>query len=175
MKLKLFLLLSIFVTGSYSQSQMNKKHNPDDYIPSGRLSSVEFEKFKMFIKTNAGLEIKEDNSYLINYKQPVSDCLHKNYAGSDCDNSWLEKNVYNKISLNESIIKMYFQHKKVKNKRNKKCEVKEDIGHYLYDTFFKKNELCYGLIVVNSEGEFRAFTGEYSDNSILNLLHQLKI
>ena len=88
--------------------------------------------------------------------------------------TWFEKNVYNKVNLDNETLKLYFRNKIIKPSK-RVCRVIHDSNDYLYKTFFKKNELCYGLIVINENGEFITFTGEYTHKTINIFIEDLKI
>lgn len=175
MRLKLLFSLLILFNFSYSQTSLRNKIRDGGQNFFGKLTSDEFEEFKFFIAAETGKDVPDNTSYIINYKQPVGDCFYDQYRGDNCDHSWFEENIYSSMFLDESVLNLYFQHKEIKNKNLEKCPTIQDTDSYLYSNFFEKNDLCVGLLVVNSKGEFRVLIGEYLKNDVLRFMKQLKI
>ncbi|MBP9849717.1 MAG: hypothetical protein KBC58_09800 [Flavobacterium sp.] len=171
MKKVLFLWMILMTISSQSQTDKVLKTNSGSQVAFGYLTKEQFEIFKDFVRRTSNIEVTEGNSFLINYVQPISDCFYNHYT-QKCNVDWFEQNLYKKFSLPTDMIKLYYQHKKIDSN---KCISKSDKEGYLYETFFDENKLCYGLIVINSEGQFRVFTGEYGKKDITNFINQLKI
>lgn len=172
MKKVLFLLMILVTISSQSQTDKVLKIKPGSQVAFGYLTKEQFVVFKDFVLKTCNYKFSDESTYLINYRQPQSDCHYNQYENNTCDISWFEKNVFNKIEMPESMIKFYFQHKPIYQKG---CASKTDLNEYLYTTFFEKNNLCYGLIVINEKGEFRVLTGEYESDDINKFIKLLNI
>lgn len=176
--MKIVIVFLFAVTNILNAQNYNSgKTKISEQTFKGVLREDELEEFKAFIESTSGLqEIELDNSFLINYKQPEADCFYNHYASNkDCDISFFEDNIYNNIALNEKTLKFYFQHKILPVKKSNDCETKFDADEYLYKRFFEKSNLCYGLILINSKGEFISYMGEYIYGDVQKFLNQLKM
>ena len=58
----------------------------------GKLTTEQFAKFKVFIEITSDLKLVENNNFIINYKQPISNCFHNQYEnGEKSSVNWFEK------------------------------------------------------------------------------------
>ena len=163
-------ILIVFCNTIFAQQN---KIQITDQISSGQLTELEFDNFKKFINyKNDGINTAKH--FIVNYRQPVSDCFYDHYQGKDFDISWFEENIYEKLNLDSSILKLYYQNKKINSKKSN-GKVGFDENNFLYTLFFNKNKLCHGLIVINENGFCKVFTGEYDDKTIKSFMKELKI
>lgn len=132
MKKALFLWMIFVTISSQSQTDSIVNVNGNERIKYGKFTPAQFENFKDFLHTTCNYRFADESTYLINYTQPQSDCHYNQYENKTCDNSWFEKNIFNKIEMPESMIKFYFQHKPMYQKG---CVSKTDLNEYLYTTF----------------------------------------
>ena len=67
---------------------------------------------------------------------------------------------------------LFYQSKVVEDENSK---MKFDLLNLIYNNFMKENQLCYGLLIVNSSGEYRLKIGEYSSGDVNKFVEELKI
>lgn len=49
----------------------------------------------------------------------------------------------------------------------------EDKNHYLLDNFFSKDKSCYGIMIINEQGEYQQKNGEYFQSDIVSFVNKL--
>lgn len=179
MRISIFLKVIILFTisfSSYSQSlgvQRIDVSQPRKVIYKGKLSVEQLNKFKAFIKITSEIDLSENVNFVINYRQPENSCFYDHYKSRECTSvNWFKENVYKTISFNAETLNLFYQSKMIKNN---KCEVKYDLSNFIYNNFMKENQLCFGLLIVNSLGEYRLLIGEYVSNDVNEFLKELKI
>jgi hypothetical protein len=171
---KLYLLV-FFTISTFSQNLNIQNTKYGDNIFKGKLTNEKFEIFKNFIRLTSEIELNENNSFIINYIQPVGNCFYDNYKENENHTvNWFEKNVYEKreINLNSLTLNLFYQAKEITNKKSK---MKYDLQRFIYSNFMEKNNLCYGVLMINSSGEYRVLIGEYLSKNIIKFASELQI
>ncbi len=176
MRIKVYLIIVVVLTFSfsvYAQDLNIQRIEISDTKFKGKLTTEQFIKFKNFLETTSGFKLVDSNSFIINYKQPSSDCFYNQYEKRESSGiDWFEKNIYKNVIFEPLTLNLFYQAKAVSDKKSK---MKFDLENFIYNSFMKKNELCYALLMVNSVGEYRLLIGEYSSNEVTTFLEELKI
>jgi len=172
---KIILLILVAFSG-YSQELGIQRIDISESrkeIYKGKLTEEQLNKFRAFIEVTSESILSDNNNFVINYKQPESSCFYNHYRKKECETvDWFKKNIYNTINFSSETLNLFYQAKKLKED---KCVVKFDLSNFIYNNFMKENQLCYGLLVVNSSGEYRLLIGEYSSNDVNKFLEELNI
>lgn len=139
------------------------KNEPNTY--SGKLNTIQLK----FIKDN--YPWKDGEFLIINYRQPKRSCHYNNYY-KIASSTWFD-NLYSKIKLhNISNIFIYADSKRAKKIIDFKKHF-EDKNHYLLDNFFSKDKSCYGLMIINEQGDYKQKNGEYFQSDIVSFVNKL--
>ena len=96
MRIKTYLMILIIIGLNFSTFAQNlnvlRFENGKNKF-KGKLTTEQFDKFKVFIEITSELKLVENNNFIINYKQPISNCFHNQYEnGENSSVSWFEKN-----------------------------------------------------------------------------------
>ena len=170
--LRILLFLSFgFLTNAQNLNIQRVEVNNNTF--KGKLTTEQFNKFKSFIEITSESKLVEGNNFIINYKQPFADCFYNQYEkGENASVKWFENSVYEGMNIKFPTLNLFYQAKVVENKNSK---MKFDLMNLIYNNFMKHNELCYGLLIVNSLGEYRLLIGEYSSKDVSKFIEELKI
>ena len=80
---------------------------------------------------------------------------------------------YSKIDL-ANVRNIYVYSDKISANTIIDAQIKfEDYEDFIWTNFFKYNKECYGLLVVNSLGEYKIQRGEYSEREVEKYLKTL--
>jgi hypothetical protein len=159
MKKQLFIILCCLFT-FYSFGQNDKK--PINYDFTGKLNEVQM-KFMMDYYNWNSKEI-----LIINFIQPRSDCHFDNHTHNLENTKWW-KDYYKKIDIKDcsNIFVCAEKHKRDKT-------LYYDKANFLYDNFFNRKESCYGVLVLNKNGDYLQFNGHYSEKQVSKYIENLK-
>ena len=114
-----------------------------------------------------------ENILIINFVQSSKNCFYDNNKNLDESYKWFEK-FYSKINL-ENVLNIYVYSDKKSAKKVINNETKfEDYEDFLLNNFFKIKKECYGLLVINSSGEYEILEGEYTEIQVENYIKNLK-
>ncbi|MEO8235172.1 MAG: hypothetical protein ABI549_07135 [Flavobacterium sp.] len=176
MKIKIYLMILIVIGLSFSTYAQNlnilRIENGKNKF-KGKLTTDQFAKFKVFIEITSEFKLVDGNNFIINYKQPFTDCFYNQYENDENSSiKWLEKNVYSGIDIKFPTLNLFYQSKAIVDKKSK---IKFDLTNFIYNNFMRHNELCFGLLIVNSLGEYRLLIGEYTSKDVSKFEEELKI
>lgn len=156
MKKILFLSLISTIIMSFSQIQ-NKK-----VITESQLKFIK-EKYNW----------NSEGLLIINFVQPNENCFYDNNGNIENSIKWWEK-FYSKIDL-KKILNIYVYSDKISANKIIDSQSKfEDYDDFLLRNFFNIKKECYGILVVNSKGEYEIQEGEYSEKQVKNFIKTLK-
>lgn len=114
-----------------------------------------------------------ENILIINFVQSSKNCFYDNNANLDNSVKWWEK-FYSKIDLN-NVSNIYVYSDKISAKKIIDSEKRfEDYDDFLLTNFFNVKKECYGILVINSVGEYEIAEGEYSEKQVENFIKPLK-
>lgn len=125
----------------------------------GELTTQQLE----FLKTTYHWDAQD--VLIVNYRQPLSDCHY--------DNSWIdregkkwEEDFYKDIDLSRTLrLTVLYNGEKVPRKLDN-ITYFDDKDDFLYDTFFNRKKTCHGVIVINKNGDYMQYNGEYSPEQV---------
>ena len=126
-----------------------------------------------FIKSNYAWN--EEEFLIINYKYPISTCHYNQYRNPDNAKAWWE-DYYENLKLGDQVhnIFVYAEKDKMAYIIDKK-KYFPDYADFLLDKLFSVKEACYGLLIVDKEGDYYQKIGEYSKDDVsffINLLRR---
>jgi len=114
-----------------------------------------------------------ENILIINFVQSSKNCFYDNNANLDNSAKWWKK-FYIKIDLS-NVSNIYIYSDKISAKKVIDYETKfEDYDDFLLNNFFNIKKECYGILVINSIGEYEIEEGEYSEKQVENFIKALK-
>lgn len=124
-----------------------------------------------FIKEKYKWDMEE--LLIINFKQPNRNCFWKNNDHPEEGIEWWNK-FYSKINLtNISSIFVYSDKVSAKVIIDSKTRF-EDYDNFLLTHFFNKKKDCFGVMVINSLGEYELAEGEYTEKEVEKMIKKLK-
>jgi len=123
-----------------------------------------------FIKNNYNW--KTARILIVNYKQPLSSCHFNNHTISNKSKFW--KRFYSNIDTEncKNINVMANGEKNFKNIDNK--NIFDDKYDWLLYKFFIRKTSCFGVLVINSEGDYMQFNGHYSERQVSKYIGNLR-
>ncbi|MFY8065242.1 MAG: hypothetical protein ACOVNM_02000 [Flavobacterium sp.] len=107
---------------------------------------------------------------IVNYYFPRKECHYNQYDDLKKGKIWFEDNIYKKINLSNAK-NIFVYSDKIKARKiidSKTCF--EDFDNYFLKNFFKIKDNCFGIIIINDEGEFSFKIGEFSSDDVILLL-----
>lgn len=154
---KIILLLILFVSLlSFDKSNKNEKFTESQLT---------------FIMENYNW--KSEELLIVNFRQPSSRCHYDNYRNLNKPSKWWT-DFYTKINLkNIKNIFVYSDQLKAKKIIDSKSHF-ADSNSFFLSRVFSKDKTCYGIIVINNDGEFRKKAGEYMPKDVERLISELK-
>ena len=124
-----------------------------------------------FVKENYNWNSKE--ILIVNFRMPKSSCHFNNYANLKKSSDWWIK-YYSKMELvNVYKIFVLSDSQKAKTIIDSKKHF-ADMNSFFLNKFFKKDKACFGIVVINQNGEFQKKAGEYTQEHITELINNLK-
>lgn len=116
----------------------------------------------------------EEEYIIINYRFPKDYCSYENYGELEKSYTWLTNKVYTKVNPeNHRNIFVYADKLAAKKILDNKTHY-DDIGFYFLKNFFDKKGNCYGVLIINKNGQYKYILGEYSYIDIQNITDSLK-
>ncbi|TYA53216.1 hypothetical protein FVF61_11245 [Formosa maritima] len=110
---------------------------------------------------------------IINFRQPKSSCHYDNYENLKQSSDWWTE-FYSEMDLeNIHNIFVYSDSNKAKAVIDSKNYF-SDINNFFLENFFVKNRSCFGILVINKDGDFKKKSGEYTQEDIIELVKNLK-
>jgi len=156
------ILLSIILAVALLSFKKLEKNGSKEKLTETELKSI---------KENYNWISKE--FLIINFRMPKSSCHYNNYSDLKKSSTWWTS-YYAKMKLvNVHNVFVYSDNKKAKKIIDSKAHF-EDVNSFILNNFFSKSEACYGIVVVNENGEFKKKAGEYTQENILELINSLK-
>ena len=124
-----------------------------------------------FIKYN--YKWNSEKLLIINFMHRKENCFYDNNNNLDSGINWWTK-FYSKINLNK-VLNIYVYSDSVSTKKIIDTKTKfEDYDDFLLTTFFNTKKECYGILVINSIGEYEIHEGEYSEKQVKGFIKTLK-
>ena len=155
MKRIIFLVLISSIITSFNRTE-NKK-----LITESQLKFIK-EKYKW----------NSENLLVINFVQAKKNCFYDNNSNLANSLTWSKK-FYSKINLDNILnIYVYSDKKSAKTVIDSKTKF-EDFDDFLLNNFFNKRD-CYGILVINSNGEYEIKEGEYLESDVERFIKALK-
>ena len=116
---------------------------------------------------------KDEEILIINYKQPISSChFNNNKITSKSKNWWNE--FYFKIKTDNTLnIHVLANGEKVKNKLDD-LKYFDDKNDLLWNNFFYRKKSCFGVLVLNKDGDYFQYNGHYSERQVEVFIDSLK-
>lgn len=156
MKKIIFLFLISAINMSFSQVE-NKK-----VVTESQLKFVK-KKYKW----------NSEDLLIINFAHTNENCFYDNNSNLENSINWWKK-FYSKIDLT-NILNIYVYSNKIAAKNMIDSQTKfEDYDDFFLKNFFNIKKECYGILVVNSKGEYKIQEGEYSERQVENFIKTLK-
>jgi hypothetical protein len=147
LKKTLFITLFFSITLSFSQTE-NKK------ITASQLKFIK-EKYNW----------NTERVLIINFTQSNENCFYDNNRNLENSINWWNK-FYSKIDLT-NVLNIYVYSDKISATKLIDAQTKfEDYEDFIWTNFFKYNKECYGLLIINFNGEYKIERGEYSEREV---------
>ena len=169
--LPLFIMISSL---SCSSTQVVKNDEPENFQAqpvsadfAGKIDSQILDQIRDFYHW------KEEEILIINFKQPLSSCHFNNNKITTGGKKWW-KNFYSKINTENALnIQVLANGERVRRKLD---DIKyfDDKNDLLYNHFFRRKSSCFGVMVINEEGEYYQYNGHYSERQVSAFIENLK-
>ena len=172
-KILLGLILIIFYNCSVTNTensltsiQKDKKTNVSfDFAGTVETTDIDF------LKKNYNWN--DERILIINYSQPISSCHFNNNTNSESSKKWWE-NFYSKINTeNCKNIKVLSNGERVKGKLDN-IKYFDDKDDFLLKKFFDRKKSCFGVLVINTDGDYIQFNGHYSERQVARFIEFLR-
>jgi hypothetical protein len=153
--LMLLLLVISFLSFNKPESQTDEK-----------LSETQLQ----FIMEN--YHWNSEDLIIVNFRQPQSSCHYDNYQNLKQSSEWWTE-YYSKMELNN--VRNIF----VYSDSNRATEIIDsknhfsDINNFFLENFFARDRSCFGILVINRDGDFQKKIGEYTQEDIIELVKNL--
>jgi len=109
---------------------------------------------------------------IINFTQSNENCFYENNRNLENSINWWNK-FYSKIDLT-NVRNIYVYSDKISASTLIDAQTKfEDYEDFIWTNFFKYNKECYGLLIINFNGEYKIERGEYSEREVEKYLKTL--
>ena len=152
---KIVILFILIFTANFTFSQENK-------IPKEKLETL-----KRFYNWN------DEKLLIVNFYLPKNSCHYNQYNDLKSGKKWIENNIYKNIELNN--IKNIFIYSESQEAKsiidNISCFF--DYENYFLNTFFNVKNHCYGIVVINENGNFIHKLGEFSKYDVKRLINKV--
>lgn len=110
---------------------------------------------------------------ILNYSQPINICHFDNNKITTGTEKWW-KDFYSKINTENCLnIKVLANGERVKNKLDN-YNYFDDKNNFLFINFFGRKKSCYGVLVINNEGDYIQYNGHYSEKQVAKYIATLK-
>ncbi len=116
---------------------------------------------------------KDEEILIINYKQPISSCHFDNNTITSKGKKWW-KDFYSKINTDNTLnIQVLSNGEKVKYKLDD-FNFFDDKNDLLLNNFFNRKKSCFGVLVLNKDGNYFQYNGHYSERQVEVFIDSLK-
>jgi hypothetical protein len=109
---------------------------------------------------------------IVNFRQPQSSCHYDNYQDLKKSSEWFTEYYSNIELVNVRNIFVYSDSNKATEIIDSKTHF-PDTNNFFLENFFAKKKTCYGILVINKNGEFQKKSGEYTQEEIVELVNML--
>jgi hypothetical protein len=117
---------------------------------------------------------KDEKFLIINYFMPKTSCHYNNYSNPKKTKLWFDNNIYSNLNIESSKNICVFSDFESANKIIDKETYFADFNDFLLNKIFNNFSGCYGLLIINSDGKYNYFEGEYSKNNVNTILKELE-
>ncbi|RKS42478.1 hypothetical protein BC962_3292 [Gillisia mitskevichiae] len=156
--MKIFLVILSFFTLSNGSNEIQSDYKLDD-------SEL------IFIREN--YDWNKSDLIIINFREPRDNFWYDSYKNLENSNNWWNK-FYSHIDLvNTRNIFIYSDSKIMKSVIDFEKHYPDDSKFFL-NKFFNKNNTCFGLLVINKNGNYLVKNGEYTKTDILTMINRLQ-
>lgn len=116
---------------------------------------------------------KDEDILIINFKQPVSSCHFNNNKITSKGKKWW-KDFYSKNNTENTLnIQVLANGERVKNKLDD-LTFFDDKNDLLLNNFFNRKSSCFGVLVVNKDGDYFQYNGHYSERQVRVFIENLR-
>lgn len=166
------LLVILFISCSSSRSGQSEKNTKpgEDYVYADFTGSLKAEKIA---KLKDYYNWKEEEILIINYRQPLLDCHFNNHKITSDSKKWWTQ-FYSKIDTDNSLnISVFADGEKIREKMDNR-KFFDDKDDFLLNNFFIRKKSCFGILVVNQQGDYFQYNGHYSEKQVETFIMELK-
>jgi hypothetical protein len=153
-----FLVFILLLTTSFNRFEETAR------IPETQLKFIK-EKYKW-----DGEEI-----LIINFTHKNENCFYNNNKASKEETVKWWKKYYSTIDLKNTLNIFVYSDKTSLAKMFDIPKCYEDYDDFLLKNFFNRKKECYGVLVINSIGEYRIKEGEYKEKVVSDFISDLKL
>lgn len=137
-------------------------------IYENKFSKTELDKIKI------NYNWKDEKFLIINYFMPKSSCHYDNYTNPEKTKLWFDNNVYSNLDIESSKnICVFSDYEYVDDIIDEETYF-ADTNNFFLNKIFDSFRGCNGLIIINSDGKYNYYEGEYSKNNVKTILKELK-
>ncbi|WP_055445199.1 hypothetical protein [Lacinutrix himadriensis] len=167
-KTSLPILITLIVFSFYSIKGMAQEEKPILYDFADKINTEQLN----FIKKNYNWN--NEKLLIINYSQPISSChFDNNKITSDSKKWW--RDFYSKINTEDCLnIKVLSNGELVKRKLDN-IKYFDDKNDFLLNNFFSRKKSCFGVLVLNEQGDYIQYNGHYSERQVAKFIENLKV
>ena len=161
------LILSCSTTKNVETKIADVNNESQNYY-SGNINAEQLN----FIKLNYNWN--DEEILIINYKQPISYCHFNNNKITDSGIKWW-KDFYSKINTENYLnIQVLANGERVRSWLDN-VNYFDDKNNFLLENFFSRKKTCFGVLIVNNEGNYIQYNGHYSEIQVTLIIENLKI
>lgn len=167
------LLISVLIVScSSTKTVENRKayvnnEKPILYDFIGKIDSEQL----LFIKDSYNWNTEK--ILIINYSQPISSChFNNNQITTESEKWW--KDFYSVINTEDCLnIKVLANGERIKRKLDN-IHYFDDKNEFLLDSFFARKKSCFGVLVINEQGDYIQYNGHYSERQVAKFIENLR-
>lgn len=168
-----FIIVAFLLSFSFSFAQIKikeKKPSNASITTNTEVKTISKDQFKS-IKDNYNWT--KESYLIVNFKNLQSKCSYDVYENIVNAYNLYEKKAYEKMDLsNCKNIFVYADKDLAKPILDYKTHF-EDIGLYFMKNYFKQDNTCVGVLVINQKGEYLVTTEEYNTFTIEEMIKKL--
>ncbi|WP_033957807.1 hypothetical protein [Psychroserpens jangbogonensis] len=110
---------------------------------------------------------------IVNFRQPINSCHYDNYSNLKNSLKWWT-DFYSKIKLNNvRNVFVYAEEKRAKKIIDSKSHY-SDINSFFLNNFFVNDKTCYGILVIDNDGNYIKKAGEYNQEDVIELIKKIQ-
>ena len=144
-----------------------QKEKPITYDFADKVNSEQLD----FIRINYNWT--KEKILIINYSQPIHSCHYDNTKITSKSEKWW-KDYYSKVNTEDCLnIKVLANGERVK-RRLDNITYFDDKNDFFLNNFFIRKKSCVGILVLNDDGYYIQFNGEYSKRQVAKYIENLK-